>query len=154
MGRFLRSKVLVAGVGRGPALVLPEPLSFWGGLDPESGEIVDRRHPRSGEIVTGSVLVMPFGRGSSSSSSVLLEAVRAGTAPAAIILAETDGILALGATVALELYGKSPPVVVLGPEDYPKLREGDEVTVEKDGRVMVGGHSGVKAGSGPKSSRP
>ena len=86
-------RTLVAGTAEGPALVLHEPLSLWGGLDPGTGEIVEVRHPQRGANVAGRVLVMPSGRGSSSSSSVLAEAIRAGTAPAAIVLGEADPIL-------------------------------------------------------------
>jgi uncharacterized protein len=103
---------LVPGEASGPTLVLSEPLSFWGGVDPATGDIVDVRHPQRGANVAGCVLVMPSGRGSSSSSSVLAEAIRAGTAPAAIVLAEPDPILALGSIVARELYGAVVPVVV------------------------------------------
>ena len=103
---------LVAGRASGLALVLEAPLSFWGGIDPASGLIVDVHHPQHGERVTGTVLVMPSGRGSSSSSTVLAESVRAGTAPAAVVLREPDPIVALGAIVARELYGTAPPVVV------------------------------------------
>jgi predicted aconitase with swiveling domain len=106
------ARTLVPGTGEGEALVLSEPLSFWGGVDPATGEVIDAHHPERGANVAGRVLVMPSGRGSSSSSSVLAEAMRAGTAPAAIVLAEPDPILALGAIVARELYGASIPVVV------------------------------------------
>jgi predicted aconitase with swiveling domain len=106
------ARTLVAGEGEGEALVLDEPLSVWGGIDPATGEIVDVHHPQLGANVAGRVLVMPSGRGSSSSSSVLAEAIRAGTAPTAIVLLETDPIVALGAIVARELYGASVPVVV------------------------------------------
>jgi predicted aconitase with swiveling domain len=117
-------RVLVAGTAEGDALVLEEPLSFWGGIDPATGNLIDTRHPQRGERVTGRILVMPSGRGSSSSSSVLAEAVRAGTAPAAIVLLEADPILALGAIVARELYGTALPVVVAdGPvPDSARLR--------------------------------
>ena len=111
----------------GPALILEEPLSFWGGIDPETGEVVDVRHPQHGANVTGRILVMSSGRGSSSSSSVLAEAIRAGTAPAAIVLGEADPILALGAIVARELYGKITPVVVA--RDPKGLRTGRVATV-------------------------
>ena len=80
-----QAQVLVAGSGQGPALVLAEPLSLWGGLVPQTGEIIDRRHPASGANVRGQVLVLPAGRGSCSASSILLEAVRQGTAPTAVI---------------------------------------------------------------------
>ena len=114
----------------GRALVLAEPLSLWGGLDPATGTIVDARHPQRGERVTGRVLVMPAVRGSSSSSSVLAEAARAGTAPAGIVLGERDLILAVGSAVARELYGVLVPVVVWPPERIAALRTGDPVTVE------------------------
>ena len=111
-------KILVDGVAAGAPLILDEPLSFWGGLDPHSGEVIDRRHPQSGATVTGRVLFLPSGRGSSSASSILMEAVHDKSAPAALVMAEADGILALGAIVAQEVYGRSLPVVVLSPEDY------------------------------------
>ena len=132
-GVELRGRVLVAGAGAGSVLRLDEPLSFWGGVEPETGRIIDRRHPRCGESVSGRVLVMPYGRGSSSSSSVLLEGVRLGTAPAAIVLRELDGILALGAAVARELYEQAPPVVVMAPPDWEALREGAEATMDVSG---------------------
>jgi len=96
----------------GPVLTLDAPLSLWGGLDPATGDIIEQRHPQFGQNVSGKTLVMPVGKGSSSSSSILLEAVRLGTAPAAIVLAEPDAILSLGAAVAQELYGVAPPVIV------------------------------------------
>lgn len=104
--------------------MLAEPLSLWGGLDPVTGDIIDQRHPQWGGNVTGRVLVMPIGKGSSSASSILLEAVRLGTAPAAIVLAELDAILALGAAVARELYGRAPVVVVVDEARYGQLRDG------------------------------
>jgi predicted aconitase with swiveling domain len=123
------ARTLVAGTGEGPALVLDEPLSLWGGLDPETGSIIDTRHPQRGSNVAGRVLVMPAGRGSSSSSSVLAEAIRAGTGPAAIVLGEPDPILALGAIVARELFGTSIPVVVTAESG---LRADELITVRAD----------------------
>ena len=132
---MLQAKVLVDGEATGQALVLTEPLSLWGGLNPETGEIIDRRHPQVGQIVTDRVLVLPAGRGSSSASSILLEAVKQGTAPAAIITSETDGILALGAAVAREMYDRSPPVLVLAGDDYAQMQTGQQVEVRVDGTV-------------------
>ncbi len=109
------ARVLVTGTAEGEVLVLDEPLSFWGGVDPATGLVIDVHHPQRGSNVAGRVLVMPSGRGSSSSSSVLAEAIRAGTAPAAIVLLEPDPIVALGAIVARELYGARVPVIVVGP---------------------------------------
>jgi predicted aconitase with swiveling domain len=126
----VNTRVLVAGSARGEAVVLDEPLSFWGGVEPETGTVIDRRHPQAGFRLAGRVLVMPFGRGSSSSSTVLAEAIRLGGAPVAIVLLEADPILALGAMVAQELYGRSLPIVVLPPDDYRRIRMGDTVTVD------------------------
>lgn len=125
----MTTRNLLEGHASGKALVLTEPLSMWGGLDPESGEIIDRRHPQAGVVAAGTVLVMPTGRGSSSSSSVLAEAIRRGTAPVAVILSEADDILLLGALVALELYGTACPIVVADPETYDAIRTGDAVTI-------------------------
>ena len=123
------ARTLVPGTAEGRALVLDEPLSFWGGVDPETGDITDVRHPQHGASVTGRILVMPSGRGSSSSSSVLTEAIRAGTAPAAIVLGEADPILALAAIVTRELYGKVTPVVVATDPSLP-IQTGADVVVD------------------------
>ena len=125
-------RTLVAGTAQGVSRVLSSALSFWGGVDPSTGEVIDVRHPQRGANVAGRVLVMPSGRGSSSSSSVLAECVRAGTAPAAIVLAEPDPILALGAIVARELYGRALPIVAAADLD---VRTGDQVTVRAAGPV-------------------
>lgn len=132
-------RTLVGGRATGAALVLDEPLSFWGGLDPETGELIDTHHPQRGASLTGRVLVMPSGRGSSSSSYVLAEAIRAGTAPAAIVLREPDGIIALGAIVARELYAKRTPVVVLRAQAFERIADGETVTVVagEDGASIV-----------------
>ena len=127
-------QVLVEGTAMGYTLILDEPLSFWGGMDHTTGEIIDRRHPQSGENVRGRMLCMPGGRGSSSSSSVLAEAIRAGTAPAGIVLREPDGIVALGAIVAQELYGTAMPVVVVSGEMWDELE--DECGIGIDGERL------------------
>lgn len=137
MERLDQAEVLVAGVGQGETLVLSEPLSLWGGLNPETGQIIDQRHPQWGEMVTGKVLVLPCGRGSSSASSILLEAVRLNTAPAAIITHEPDGILALGAVVAQELYGRTPAVLVLPGPAYAQLATGQKAQVTAAGEIWL-----------------
>ena len=121
----------------GQALVLDAPLSLWGGLEPTTGDIIDQRHPQCGANVTGRVLVMPVGKGSSSASSILLEAARLGTAPAAIVLAEMDGILALGAAVAREMYGVEVPVVVVDEGTYCRVRDGVLATIGPDTTVSL-----------------
>lgn len=120
-------RTLTGGAVTAAVLVLDEPLSFWGGMDPHDGRIIDRNHPQHGEVVTGRVLVMAAGRGSSSSSSVLAEAIRLGTAPAALVLGEPDAIIALGALAAAELYDRPVPIVVV--PSWHELATGDVVRV-------------------------
>ena len=122
-------RTLVPGRGEGRTLVLEDPLSFWGGLDASTGRLIDVHHPQVGLEVSGRVLVMPSGRGSSSSSTVLAEAIRAGNGPAAIVLLDPDPIVALGALVAAELYGASVPIVVADAEAYGAIVPGAPVVV-------------------------
>ncbi len=134
----LRGRAIAPGVATGEAVVLEQPLSLWGGLDPASGELIEPRHPQRGLSLAGRVVVMPEARGSSSSSSVLAEAARAGVAPAGIVLGSPDLILAVGAAVAEELYRVQIPVVVLDGADLARLRTGDRVTISEDGAVGIG----------------
>lgn len=113
-----------AGEGRGRLLVLERPLSFWGGVDPETGHVSDPRHPQYGESVRGRILVMERAIGSSSSSAIMLELLRNDVAPAAIVLGSTDAILVLGVLVAEELGYPSIPLVDVGREGFERLRGG------------------------------
>ena len=133
----MKGRVLADGAAAGRALVLDEPLSFWGGVDPGSGAIIDARHPQLGTSVKGRVLVMRAVRGSSSSSSVLAETVRAGCAPAAILLGEPDLILAVGAAVADELYGIRVPVLHLSPAELDSIADGAAVSVSEGGAIAL-----------------
>lgn len=117
----MNAVTLVAGGAEGEVFVLAEPLSFWGGLDAATGAIIDRWHPQCGAVLTGKVLLMERGRGSSSGSSVLAEAIRAGTGPAAILLLTRDAIVTVGALVAAELYGRACPVVMVEVGDWDAL---------------------------------
>lgn len=136
--RTVNGRVLLAGTAAGSALVLAEPLSFWGGLDPRTGTIIDRHHPQVGESIAQRVLVMRSGRGSSSSSSVLAESLRSGTGPRAIMLRDPDEIVLVGAMVIQLLDGLTMPVVVLEPDSYDSLTTGAMVRIDADGRVTVG----------------
>jgi predicted aconitase with swiveling domain len=122
--------VVVDGAADAPARVLDEPVSFWGGIDPHTGEIVDVHHAQFGSSVAGTVLVMPLGRGSSSTSSVIAEMVRLGTAPAAFVLAERDEIVALGCLVGDELYGRTTPIVVASADVTSAIADGDQVAID------------------------
>jgi predicted aconitase with swiveling domain len=137
MAGVIQGRAVVAGAAVGEALVSPEPLSFWGGYDHRTGEIIDRRHPLSGQVAAGRVLAMPFTRGSSTTTAVLLEAVRAGTAPAAILTTGDDTFLALASVVAQELYDRPIPLVALAADDFACLKTGQRVSVLDDGRLLV-----------------
>ena len=129
--------VLVAGSAEGEVLVLEEALSFWGGLDTATGEIIDRHHPQCGSHVTGRIVVMPFSRGSSSTANSLAESIHRGTGPAAIVLGEADAIVVLGAVVPGELYGEWCPVVVADAAVRSRLVPGRRAVVDGDGiRVL------------------
>jgi predicted aconitase with swiveling domain len=137
MSEILQGQVIIAGIGRGRVLHSQEPLSFWGGYDYHTGEIIDRRHPLSGEIAAGCILCLPATRGSSTTTAVLLESVKAGTAPAAIVATGLDTFFALASIVADELYASPIPLVVLAPDEFALLRTGDTVDLALDGRITV-----------------
>ena len=130
-------KPCIAGAAMGVALVSHEPLSFWGGYDWKTGEIIDRRHPLSGVIAKDRVLAIPFTRGSSTTTAVLLEAIRAKTSPVAIITTANDFFFALASVVADELYSSPIPLVALAGSDFAQLRTNDEVEIKNDGTVLV-----------------
>ena len=131
----MHGRPLVRGAAKGKALVSNEPLSFWGGYDYHTGEIIDRRHPLSGQNAAGRVLAIPFTRGSSTTTAVLLEAVRAGTAPAAIVTTGVDSFFALGSIVADEMYGKPVPILALDEKDFARLQPGELLEIQVDGTI-------------------
>lgn len=123
---------VTSGEAEGAVLKLDEPVSFWGGIGPE-GDIIDVHHPQHGAVVTGRILVMRSGRGSSSGTYVLAELLRLGIAPAGIILTEPDGIIATGALVAAELYDARMPIVTVSDGDYADIEDGVTVSIAMDG---------------------
>ncbi|MGX4730473.1 cis-3-hydroxy-L-proline dehydratase [Pseudomonas corrugata] len=129
---------LVEGAAQGALLFADVGLSFWGGVDPSSGEIIDRHHPLSGERLAGRVLAIPSGRGSCTGSSVLMELISNGHAPAALVLAETDEILTLGVLVAQLIFQRSLPVVQIGREAFDSLRGQGFVRVEGNCLTLSG----------------
>ncbi|MFC3941029.1 hypothetical protein CCU68_33525 [Pseudomonas gingeri NCPPB 3146 = LMG 5327] len=118
----LTGRSLVEGAAQGSLLFADIGLSFWGGVDPFSGEVIDRHHPLSGEHLAGRVLALPSGRGSCTGSSVMMELISNGHAPAALVLAEADEILTLGVLVARVIFERSLPVLCIGREAFAALR--------------------------------
>ena len=132
-----QGQMLVEGQATGVACVLTEPLSLWGGFDPESGLVTDVHHPDHGRSITDTIVVMRSGRGSSSASSVLAEAVRLGSAPAAFVLAEPDEILVLGALVGKELYGTTTPIVVVSAAIHGQIIDGQRIGIQAGGVIVL-----------------
>ena len=119
--RSLAGRSLVDGAAAAPLLYADVGLSFWGGVDPFNGEVIDRHHSLSGQCLAGRVLAIPSGRGSCTGSSVLMELISNGHAPAALVLAEADEILTLGVLVAQTLFQRSLPVLCIGREAFGQL---------------------------------
>jgi predicted aconitase with swiveling domain len=138
MAKMIEGKALVAGAAKGLALTTNEPLSFWGGYDQWTGEIIDRRHPLSGQNAKDKILVVPASRGSSTTTAVLLEAIRNGNAPAAIVVSCVDRFFALASIVADEMYGRPIPVVALSDEDFASLQTGEQIEIFSDGKLIIG----------------
>ena len=137
MGYLIKGQVIVGGTAEGSALVTDEPLSFWGGYDHQTGEITDRRHPLSGQNAAGRILVVPFTRGSSTTTAVLLEAIKGGTAPAAIITNNVDSFFALASIVAKEMYAKPLPLLAIKPDITNLIHSGDKLVITADGFIQV-----------------
>ena len=132
---MIRGRAVVAGAAEGEALVTSDALSFWGGYDFHTGEIIDKHHPLAGVRAAGRILAVPFSKGSSTTTAVLLEAVRAGTAPAAIVTTGTDSFFALASIVADVMYGKPFPVIALDADDFASLKTGEYLTVDVSGAI-------------------
>lgn len=132
------ASVLFEGDAAGEVLVLDEPLSFWGGVDRASGVIIDVHHPQHGQLVTGKVVVMAVGRGSSSSSSVFAELIRLSIAPAAVVLTEFDHVLVLGAIVGNLLYARRCPFVRIDPADANRMATGQLARIDASGLRVTG----------------
>jgi predicted aconitase with swiveling domain len=123
-------------LARGEVLVTLEPISFWGGVDPASGRIIDPRHELFGQTVCGKVLAFPYGKGSSTTSLIILELLQVGKAPAAIINVHTEPILATGPVVSRIFFGRNLPMITLAETDFKLLRTGQQVSVNADNGVV------------------
>jgi predicted aconitase with swiveling domain len=133
----VKGRVLVGGRAAGPLLRLTHPISFWGGVDPVAGTIVDPRHPQFGVSIAGTVLAIPSAVGSSSSSAIMLELLREGNAPAAILMGQADAILALGVVVAAELGYEPIPVIEAPADELARLPDGCVAQVDDTGAVSI-----------------
>lgn len=124
---------LLPGPASGPVMRLSAPLSFWGGVDPNSGRIIQVRHPECGQTIGGRILCLPATIGSSSSSAVLLELIRLGIAPAALVMGTPDAILMIGCLVAREMGWTAPPAFALPAKEQGHLP--DHLSIAPDGQI-------------------
>lgn len=132
------ARSILAGSAHGPVIASQEALSFWGGVDPATGRVIDVHHPLHGTCLTGGILMMPSSRGSCTGSGVLLDLVLNGRAPAALVFCEPEDVLTLGALIAAELFGRALPVLRLAPEAFAALARAksariSETAIEIDG---------------------
>lgn len=132
----MHGRILVSGITEGEALVSKESLVWSHGVDPESGLIDDVRVSVCGESVKDKVLIYPLGKGSTSGATWMLEAVRCGNGPNAIINIETELIIVAGAVLAEKLYGKTIPVI-----DHTDLNPIE--TIQTGDWVRVNGNDGT-----------
>lgn len=133
----LTADILIpGGDAAGECLALSAPISFWGGVDPKTGDIIDARHPERGRNIAGAVLALPGTIGSSSASAVLLELVHAGKAPAAILMDAPDAILLLGLVVAREMGWPVPPALRL-PAAAQQSLAGKRLLVSSQGAITT-----------------
>lgn len=132
---FIRGHSLVAGEAIGLLLASHEPLSFWGGYNAATGEIIDRRHPLSGQVGTAKILAIPGTRGSSTTTAVLLEAMRNKVAPAGFVVTDRDTFLALASVVADEMYGYTIPVLQIPEESFQQLENGLRIRITTEGTL-------------------
>jgi len=123
----LRGRRVVGGYAEGEALVSIDPVSFYGGVDPETGIITEPGHAVEGECVKGRVFVFPTGKGSTVGSYVIYRMRKLGTAPAAIINTETEAIIATGCVLA-----EIPLIDRLEGDPFRMLKTGVLVKVNSD----------------------
>ena len=118
----LTGRIIKAGEAGGVALVSPQPIGFLGGVDPETGIVIEPGHPLEGQCVSGRVLVFPTGMGSTVGSYTLYRMAKLGTAPAAILNAESEAIVAVGAIIS--------DITMLDQVDISQIQTGNQVWVE------------------------
>ena len=124
MTRSFRGRVIKAGSARGVALVSPAPIGFLGGVDPDSGIVIEQGHPLEGQSVAGCILVFPTGKGSTVGSYTIYRLMRNGMAPAGMICAESEPIVAVGAIIS--------EIPMLDHIPIEEICSGDQVRIEDD----------------------
>lgn len=127
---------MIEGNADAEALAADKPLSFWGGVDVATGQVLDIHHPLCGENVKGKVLCIPFDRGSCSGSGVMLETIFRKTNPAAILCVGAEAVLALGSVIGGIMYQRTIPIRTVSPEVLRKIETGDRVIFTEDSVIV------------------
>ena len=130
MGKTLtfKARAIRAGRAEGPALVSPAPIGFLGGVDPDTGVVLEPGHPLQGKSIRGTVLVFPTGKGSTVGSYTILRLSKSGAAPVAMVNAESEAIVAVGAIIS--------DIPMVDRVDISQIQDGDWVAVDGE-RVTV-----------------
>jgi len=138
MDGILNCKVLTSGIGKGELLVTHQSISLWGGVDPARGIIDDPRHELFERSISAKVLAFPYGKGSAAAPLVMLELIKQGTAPAAIVNEETDPLLVAGPIIGRHFYKQAIPVVCLDHDNFVMLKAGQDAIVDGErGEVVI-----------------
>ncbi len=124
----LKGRIISKGIGEGEALVTSQPISFYGGVDPDAGEVIEKGHELQGKSVKGKILVFPNGKGSTVGSYTLYRMKKNGVAPAGIINKECETIVAVGAIIA--------EIPCVDEIDISKIKTGNQVRIS-DGVVTI-----------------
>jgi len=132
---IIEARVMIAGRASGPALVLDDTLSFWGGFNPSNGEIIDIHHPQYRQLVGGRILCIPQSRGSAGTPGGIAETLRNGSGPLAFVLGERDVNISVGTFVANRLYELQIPVLEVSLSTMRQISSGDQLTIDPQGFI-------------------
>ena len=133
----IEGRVLIAGRATGPALLLDDTLSFWGGFNPANGEIIDVHHPQYRHLVGGKILFIPQSKGSAGTPGGIAETLRNGSGPLAFVLGEPDVNISVGTMVANRLYDMNIPVVEISLEQMRQIKTGEAISIGQNGTLSV-----------------
>ena len=133
----IEARVLIAGSADGPALVLDDTLSFWGGFNPVNGEIIDVHHPQYRQMVEGKILCIPQSKGSAGTPGGIAETLRNGSGPLAFLLGEPDVNISVGTLVANRLYDMNIPVLEISLEQMRQIKTGEALSIDQNGTISV-----------------
>lgn len=128
---LIKCRKISRGQAKGEVIISHEPLSFLGGVDPQTGNVIDREHELYQKNISGKILVIPSGKGSTVGSYVIFQMAKSKTAPLAIIAKEAEPIIATGAIIS------SIPMVDHPEEDiFEILTNGDLVEVDANAGII------------------